>query len=98
MNQKVEVTATKSKDEGWRIDRLNQFLGYLQGYHAALLGKDGFDFPFARVHDHKGALQVFWLSVPDKEGSRIVEMAWEAMGELRENVVHFYTAEWTREN
>ncbi len=84
----IELQATRSDEEPFRIDRLNRVIGYVyalaesQG-NRKILGK------VERLHDHKGTLTVTWRNRPNEEEKRYFLRAWESViGDGADNVEH----------
>jgi len=71
----IEVTCYDS--DTFRIARLHQALGYA----AAMMDVNDAGYLAHRVsgvHDHKGCLQVHWLSMPDQLQRHVFHLAWNS--------------------
>ena len=69
------ITATNSQTEPDRIERLNRVYGYAMAL-ADSAGKGAFVDKLSQLHDHKGALIVFWHEAPDEAERAIFDRAW----------------------
>ncbi len=84
----IELHATRSDEEPYRIDRLNRVIGYVyalaeSGGNRSILGK------VQRLHDDKGDLKVTWRVRPNEEEKKYFLRAWESViGDGSDNVEH----------
>jgi len=84
----IELEATRSEEEPFRIVRLNRVIGYVCALaethgNRKVLGK------VKRLHDHKGTLTVTWSHRPSEEEKGYFLTAWESViGDGADNVEH----------
>ena len=76
-------TATNSKTEPFRIDRLK----YVYMFLSNSLNESNLK-RIDELNDHKGFLTVYWNDVPSESEIEIVEESWEAQNELSSNIKH----------
>jgi hypothetical protein len=69
------ITATNSATEPDRLERLQRVYGYAMAL-ADAGGLDVFIEKVNQLHDHKGALIVFWNTVPTEQEKRYFVQAW----------------------
>lgn len=59
----------------WRIGRLNQYIGVLQGKEPYMLRQ------IEALHDHKGILFILWVSEPQIYDRLVADRTWESFNE-----------------
>ncbi|MFV3091290.1 hypothetical protein [Ectopseudomonas khazarica] len=82
----IEVTAYNS--DRYRLPRLHHTVGYA----AAMMSVNGvgqLPLRVSGVHDHKGILQVHWLTVPAEIEKHAFKLAWVDVGDGTDMVEHF---------
>jgi len=87
MNRDIKLTSYNQDSEAYRIDRLNQVVGYVSALadhygNKDLLGK------VVSLHDHKGELTVEWNNEPVAGEKEFFAKAWVNMCEPPENIIH----------
>jgi hypothetical protein len=75
--RRIDVTASNSYLEAWRLVRLNQTVGYLYAL-TEFLGSDLLFLKLAKLHDHKGELCVTWNAHPTRREASLVDHAWRS--------------------
>lgn len=84
------ITATNSALEPDRIERLNRVYGYAMAL-ADSAGNARFVDKLTQLHDHKGALIVFWNEVPGDLERACFARAWASkVGDGTQRVEHEY--------
>jgi hypothetical protein len=82
------ITATNSRTEPDRLERLHRVYGYI----AALddqAGGTGLIEKVSQMHDHKGVLIVFWAVAPTENEKQFFVQAWASkVGDGSANVEH----------
>jgi hypothetical protein len=82
------ITATNSFTEPDRLERLTRVYGYAVAM-ADMAGNGDFIHKVAQIHDHKGALIVFWQDPPTEDEKSFFVRAWNSqIGDGSTNVEH----------
>jgi len=87
MIRDIQLSAYNQDTESYRIDRLNQVVGYVSAL-AGHYGNEGIFEKLDSLHDHKGELTIEWKVAPLESEKEFFAKAWENMGELPEDIVH----------
>ncbi|OGX18937.1 MAG: hypothetical protein A3K83_06590 [Omnitrophica WOR_2 bacterium RBG_13_44_8b] len=87
--EEIILTATNQETEGYRIERLNQVVGYICAL-AEHYGNKDLTGKIRSLDDHKGCLTVVWKAAPTAGEKEIIAKAWESgiANEPAENIVH----------
>jgi hypothetical protein len=75
------ISASRSKEQPYRINRLQTLLGWIQGRAFSEKCTWEIEHNLLGLNDHKGALRAIWLFEPSDLDKEIVLSAWEAQGE-----------------
>ncbi|MEM9547491.1 MAG: PIN-like domain-containing protein [Bacteroidota bacterium] len=81
--ENILITANRSEEEKWRLDRLKELAIYISGF------LDLKDCKITGLHDHKGDLTVTWSSKPTESEKLIIAAGWENQNELSMNITHY---------
>jgi len=87
MSRDIQLSAYNQDTESYRIDRLNQVVGYVSAL-AEHYGNEGIFEKIVSLHDHKGELTVEWKVAPSEGEKEFFAKAWANMCEPPENIVH----------
>lgn len=75
----MRITASRSDDEFWRIDRLRNVAA---NYYLWLVGRDEFEpTTVLGIDDHKGELTVYWEKEPHSSDTFAMDQIWGLHGE-----------------
>ena len=87
MSRDIKLTAYNQETESYRIDRLNQVVGYVSALADHYGNADLFK-KVVSLHDHKGELAVEWKVAPSEGEKEFFAKAWANSCEPPENIVH----------
>tara|TARA_R110000787_G_scaffold90645_2_gene191273 strand:- start:531 stop:809 length:279 start_codon:yes stop_codon:yes gene_type:complete len=84
LSNSISTTAYRSKEESWRISRLNNVIEKLKlNKKIEVLNK------IDNLHDHKGLLSVKWKNIPTKKDMSIIKKIWfSKIGDMSDTIEH----------
>lgn len=87
-----EIDVDSYDNDPRRAERLLRVVGYAQAL-ADILNLGRLAEKAASVYDHKGELQVTWFIEPVEMDKQVFKVAWAAIGDGTEEVVHEFSGE-----
>jgi len=84
LSNSISTTAYRSKEESWRISRLNNVIEELKlNKKIEVLNK------INNIHDHKGLLSVNWKNIPTEKDMSIIKEIWlSRVGDMSDTIEH----------
>ncbi|MEC8567566.1 MAG: hypothetical protein VXY56_04650 [Pseudomonadota bacterium] len=84
----ILVNATNAKTETFRIQRLQQVIGYLCAVAEQHQDLDVLN-RIEELYDHKGSLEVTWKDIPTEQEKQFMLQAWRSpIGDGSDNIQH----------